>query len=186
MVALTALWLPMVASPIAVFLVSSGIHMATKWHQSEYPKVPDEDRLRAALGPMAIAPGDYMVPRCVDMKDMRSPEFVARMQEGPVVMMTVMPNQVPNMGRYLGQWFVYCVVTTLFAAHVAAISLAPGADHAVVFHTVWETAFAGYALALWQMLIWYRRSLATTVRATVDGLVYALVTGALFAWAWPQ
>jgi O-antigen ligase len=48
------------------------------------------------------------------------------------------------------------------------------------------TAFVGYALALWQMSIWYRRAWSTTIRATVDGLIYACLTGGVFAWLWPR
>jgi hypothetical protein len=43
-----------------------------------------------------------------------------------------------------------------------------------------------YSLALWQMSIWYPRAWSTTVKATVDGVVYALLTGAAFGWLWPR
>ena len=48
------------------------------------------------------------------------------------------------------------------------------------------TAFVGYALALWQMSIWYRRSWGTTLRSTIDGLIYALLTAGVFGWLWPR
>jgi hypothetical protein len=48
------------------------------------------------------------------------------------------------------------------------------------------TAFVGYSLALWQFSIWYHRSWTTTIKATVDGLIYALLTGAALAWLWPK
>ena len=38
--------------------------------------------------------------------------------------------------------------------------------------------------ALW--LPWYRRAWTTTVKPTVDGLIYALLTAAAFAWLWPR
>jgi hypothetical protein len=44
----------------------------------------------------------------------------------------------------------------------------------------------GYAVALWQMSIWYRRAWSTTFKATVDGLVYALLTAGTFGWLWPR
>jgi hypothetical protein len=31
-------------------------------------------------------------------------------------------------------------------------------------------------VALWQMSIWYRRAWSITLKATVDGLIYALLT----------
>jgi hypothetical protein len=51
-----------------------------------------------------------------------------------------------------------------------------------VFRFVGVTAFIGYTVALRQMSIWYRRAWSTTIKATVDGLIYALLTG----WLWPR
>jgi hypothetical protein len=36
------------------------------------------------------------------------------------------------------------------------------------------------------MSIWYRRSWVTTLKATIDGAVFAAVTAATFAWLWPK
>src|SRR3989441_2837498 len=63
MTGLSALWLPILLSSVIVFVVSSAIHMASPWHKSDYPKVPNEDRVRDALRALAIPPGDYMIPR---------------------------------------------------------------------------------------------------------------------------
>ncbi len=75
MTGLSALLLPILLSSVIVFLVSSVIHMALPWHKSDYPKVPNEDKLRDALRPLAVPPGDYMVPRPSSMQEMRSPAF---------------------------------------------------------------------------------------------------------------
>ncbi|MBC7919275.1 MAG: hypothetical protein H7Y28_15845 [Rhodoferax sp.] len=183
---MASLWLPIALAPVAVFIVSSVIHMATPWHKKDYAKAPDEGKLLDALRPLGLTPGDYVVPHCESMDELKSPEFAARMNAGPVLVMTVRPNGMPNMGKTLGQWFLSAVVVTLLAAHVAAISLSAGAYPWLVFHVVWETAFAGYALALWPLAIWYGRSWGSTLRGTVDGLLYALITGGIFVWAWPR
>ena len=44
----------------------------------------------------------------------------------------------------------------------------------------------GYSVALWQFSIWYHRSWGTTIRSTVDGLIYALLTAGVFGWLWPH
>ena len=36
------------------------------------------------------------------------------------------------------------------------------------------------------MWIWYRRSLLTTIKSSVDGLIYALLTAGTFGWLWPR
>jgi hypothetical protein len=166
--------------------MSSIIHMLLPWHKNEYPKVPDEERTRAALGALAIPPGDYMIPRCYSTREMKSPEFTEKMKQGPVAVLTVMPNGAVSMGKYLVQWFVYCLVVSLFAAYVALRTLPAKAPYMAVFQLVAVVTFMGYSLALWQMSIWYRRAWSTTLKATVDGAVYALITAGAFGWLWPR
>jgi len=185
MTGLSALWLPILVSAVFVFIVSSVIHMALPWHKDEYPKVPDEDKLRNALKPLNVPPGDYMVPRAATTDEMKSPEFTEKLTQGPVLILTVLPNGPWQMGRNLSLWFIYSVIVSVFAAYVAGRALGPGSEYLAVFRFTGATAFVGYALALWQMWVWYHRSLKTTVKATVDGLVYALVTAGAFGWLWP-
>ena len=59
-----------------------------------------------ALRPLAIPPGDYMVPRPANMEELKSPAFAEKAKRGPVVVMTVMPNGIMSMGRNLAQWTV--------------------------------------------------------------------------------
>jgi hypothetical protein len=186
MTGLSALWLPILISTVIVFIASSIIHMILPWHKTDYPKVPDEDRVRDALRPFAIPPGDYMVPRCDNSKEMKSPEFAEKLNQGPVMVLTVLPNGPWSMGRNLGLWFLYCAVVSLFAAYVAGRALSAGASYPHVFQFVGATAFIGYSLALWQMSIWYRRAWSTTTKATIDGLIYALLTAGTFGWLWPH
>ncbi len=182
---LLALWLPILLSAVIVFVASSAIHMTPLWHKNDYPKVPNEDKVRDALRPLAIPPGDYMVPRA-NMQEMRSPEFLEKLKKGPVMVLTVMPNAPISMGRNLVLWFLYSVVVAFFSAYVASRALPPGTDYLRVFQLIGATAFVGYALALWQMSIWYQRSWSSTVKATVDGLIYGLLTAGTFGWLWPR
>jgi hypothetical protein len=117
---------------------------------------------------------------------MRSPAFAEKVKRGPVMLLTVMPNAVPSMTRNLVLWFVYVIVIGFFAGYVASRTLPPGADYLRVFQLVGATAFIGYAAALWQMSIWYSRAWSMTIKSTVDGLIYALLTGGTFGWLWPR
>ncbi len=186
MTGLAALWLPILLSAVIVFVASSLIHMALPWHKSDYPKMPNEDKVMDVLRPLAIPPGDYMMPRPSSRAEMRSPQFAEKFKRGPVVMMTVMPSGSMAMGKQLTMWFGYAVVVGIFAAYVAGRALPPGTPYLAVFRFAGVTAFIGYALALWQMSIWYRRAWITTVKATVDGLIYALLTAGTFGWLWPR
>ena len=73
MTPLTSLWLPIVLSAVLVFVASSLVHMLLGWHKGDYPSLPDEKRFADAVRPLAIPPGDYMVPRPGSMAEMRSP-----------------------------------------------------------------------------------------------------------------
>lgn len=186
MVAITALWLPILVSAVIVFIASSVIHMYLGWHNNDHPKLPAEDRVMDSLRPLAIPPGDYMVPRPSGPQDLRSPEFLEKMNKGPVLVLTVLPNGPVSMARNLLLWFIYSAVVSLFSAYIAGRSLAVGADYLRVFQIAGATAFIGYALALWQMSIWYGRSWWLTVKSSVDGLIYALLTAGTFGWLWPR
>jgi len=186
MTELSALWLPILLSSVIVFVVSSAIHMASPWHKSDYPKVPNEDKVRDALRLLAIPPGDYMVPRTSSTQEMRSPEFAEKVKQGPNLILTVIPNGPWPMGKTLVLWFLYSAVVGLFAAYVAGRALPAGAAYLQIFRFAGVTAFVGYSLALWQMSIWYRRAWSTTIKATVDGLIYALLTAGTFGWLWPR
>src|SRR5260221_12576442 len=183
---LTASWLPISFSPVLVFVASSLIHMSRGWHAGDSPPLPDEARFAEAARPLAIPPGDYMVPRPRSMADWRLPEFIEERKIGPVMMITVLPTGLFGMGRNLAMWFVYSLVVSLFAAYVTGHALGPGAHSRQVFRFAGTVAFVGYALALWQMSIWYRRQWRTTIVSTIDGLIYAGLTAGTLGWLWPR
>ena len=186
MTGLAALWLPILLSSVIVFVVSSVIHTVLPWHKNDYPRIPNEEKVMDALRPLAIPPGDYMVPRPASHEQMRSPEFIEKIKRGPVMVVTVMPNGQMSMAKNLVSWFIYIVVVGLCAAYVAGRALPVGASYPHVFRFIGATAFIGYSVALWQMSIWYQRAWSTTIKATIDGLIYALLTAGTFGWLWPR
>ena len=186
MTPLTALWLPIVLSAVIVFVASSIIHMALKWHDGDFAKLPDEDRFREVVGPLAIPPGDYVVPRAQSMAEMKSPDFIRKCEEGPVAIMTVLPAGQMTMGKSLTLWFLFSLVVSLVAAYVAGRALPPAADYLQVFRFAGVTAFVAYTFGQWPASIWYGRKWRTTVLSTVDGLIYGLLTAGVFGWLWPN
>src|SRR4051812_37019410 len=186
MTGLISLWLPILLAAVLVFVVSSLIHMVSPWHKSDYPPVPNEDQVRNALRPFAIPPGDYLVPRPMGREQMKSPEFAQKINEGPNLVLTVWPNGPYSMARPLVGWFVYIIVVGIFAGYIAGRALPPGSPYLQVFRFVGTTAFVGFSLALWQMSIWYRRSWSTTIKSTIDGLIYGMLMAGVFGWLWPR
>jgi hypothetical protein len=143
MVTLSALWLAILAASVIVFVASSIIHMAPLWHRNDFPPLARESEVISALRPLSIPPGDYFVPRPGGRDEMRSPEFKDKMVKGPVMVMTVMPNGMINMGRNLSQWFVFLLVVSLFTAYVTSRSLGVGTPYLRVFQFAGATAFIG-------------------------------------------
>ena len=133
MTGLHVLWLPILVSSVIVFVASSLIHMALPWHKNDYPKMPNEEKAMEALRPLAIPPGTYMVPRPSSRQDLRSPEFLEKLNKGPVMVLTVLPNGPWSMGRNLILWFLYLIVVGLFSAYVAGRALPAGAPFLHVF-----------------------------------------------------
>lgn len=185
MVSLASLWLPILVSAIAVFVASSIIHMLLGYHARDWKKVPRQDAVQEALRPFHLSPGDYALPRPDSMKEMNTPEFKAKQEKGPVLVMTVFPSGHSFMGKSLFLWFLFSLVVAAFAGYVAGITLGPGAPYLTVFRIAATVAFAGNSLALLQHSIWYQRNWSTTLISMFDGLIYALLTGGVFGWLWP-
>ena len=186
MVPLLSLWLPILVAAVIVFVASSVLHMMLPVHRHDYRKVPAEDTVMAALRGFNIPPGDYLVPCAGSPKEMKAPAFVEKLNKGPLLFMTVMPTGSRSMAGPLIQWFIYCVVVGIFAGYIAGRALGPGADYLQVFRFAGCTAFVGYGLALWQDTIWFRRNRVVTLKSTIDGLIYGLLTGGTFGWLWPR
>ena len=94
---LGSFWIPVIVSTIAVFLGSSIIHMALKYHKADYKSLPQEEAVREALRKADAAPGVYFTPYCADMKEMKNPEVMEKYAKGPVALLrNVMRLTAPN------------------------------------------------------------------------------------------
>ncbi len=184
MIPIMSLWLPILLSAVFVFIVSSIIHMVLKYHQNDFAKLPEEDKIMDDLSKYNIPQGEYAMPRAATAKDMAEPAYIEKAKKGPVAMLTVMESGPPKMGMSLTLWFVYSIVVGIFAAYVAGRALGPEAHYLAVFRFVGVTAFIAYTVAGWQNSIWYKRKWSTTIKNTIDGLIYALVTAGTFGWLW--
>jgi hypothetical protein len=185
MVSVVSLWLPILLSAIAVFLVSSLIHMVFGYPNNDFKKIPNEDSVMNELRKHNIPPGDYVMPHTSDNKERNTPEFKDKMNKGPVAFITMFPSGEITMGRSLFLWFIYSILVGIFAAYIAGRAVPPGNDYLSVFRFAGCTAFVGYSLALMQNSIWYKKNWGATFKSMFDGLVYALITAGIFGWLWP-
>ena len=186
MVSITALWLPILLSAVIVFVASSIIHMLLPIHKNDYRKLPEEDKVLDALRAAGVTRGrTYHFPFCTH-KDMKSPEIIEKFKRGPIGLLTVRPNGAPAMGKFLGQWFVYCIVVGIFVAYLTGRTRPAGTPYLEVFRVAGASAFLAYSVALIQDAIWKGEDWGVTCKYVLDGLIYGLLTAGTFGWLWPK
>jgi len=186
MVGLFALWMPILVSAVFVFITLAIIHMIPGWHQDDMMAVPGEDNVMETFRALNVQPGAYRFPYGRTTKDMEALAFVEKMKTGPVGVMTIRPSGELPFGKMMGQWFAYSLVIAVLAAYITGRTHAAGAPFLEVFRVSGAVAFCCYVVALWHDLIWWGKRMRITLTYSVDGLVYALVTGATFGWLWPR
>jgi hypothetical protein len=178
--------MPIALSTVFVFIASSVIHMVLKWHNADYRKLPNEDEVRAAIRKGAPTPGQYIMPHCMEGKDMQKPEMMRKFEEGPNGVLYLRQAGKPQLGPFLMKWVLYTLVVSLLCAYVARFTVKPGDDYMTVFHVV---GMAGWLAYCWQGpadSIWKGKPWVSTFRDMADGLVYALLTAGTFGWLWPR
>ena len=186
MIPLTALWLPILLSAVLVFFASFIMHMVLTYHRSDYRQLPDEVPVTDALRNSGVTPGPaYFFPYFA-FSEMKSPTVAGKLKRGPVGFLTVRPSGPPSMGKNMVQWFLYCLVISVFAAYLSHRTLAPGTAFTQVFRIVGVVALLGYGAAHAQESIWGGRSWVVTFKHLFDSIIFALLTAATFAWLWPK
>lgn len=183
MVDLLSLWLPVLLSGIAVFFLSFFLWMVMPHHRNDWGKLPDEDGTLAQLG--AIPRGQYMFPHAASPEAMKDPAWIARRDAGPSGLLVVAARGPMNMGKAMFVSFLFNVVVSAITAYVASIALPRGVEPMTTLRLVGTVAVLAYSAALGWGSIWFHQRWATTFRSMLDGVVYGLATGAIFAFCWP-
>jgi hypothetical protein len=180
----SGLWLPIFLSAIFVFVVSSILHIIVPMHKRDYKKLAGEDMVLKEMRAQGVTPGEYMFPFAA-MKEMNSPDVIKKFNDGPVGIMTVLPNGKPRMGKHLVLWFLYLVFVNIFVAYATALGLARGTEYILVFRVTGAIAVLAYVASPLYEYIWKGQRCGTTFRFVVDGVIYGLVTAGTFGWLWP-
>ena len=175
-----SLWLPILVSAIFVFIASALVWMAMPWHKKDFQKAGDEDAVRAAL--KGSAPGQYMLPYCVDPKALEDPQMKQKFIDGPLAYISVVPNGVPQMGSKLLFSFIYYLGVGVLCAYFVTRTLAGDADYLTVFRVAGTVAWVAYGVAYVQDSVWFGRPWPLTLKGLFDALIYALLTGGVFGW----
>lgn len=180
------LWAPILVSAVLVFVASFLIWTVLHVHRGDYRGLPDEGSVAEALRRQSAAPGQYIIPYAADRAMMKDPEYVTRMEQGPVGFVTLTTPGSPRMGKNLARWFMYVLAISVFVAYLASRTIPPGASYLHVFRVVGTAAILGYSAAVIPSGIWFGRPWTNVWKDVIDGVVYGLLTAAAFGWLWPR
>ena len=92
MVSLAELWMVVLLAGVLCWVASALVHMFIKYHNADYQGLDNEQEVSAALAASSPKPALYTMPYCVDMKAMSEEPMQKKFNEGPVAMITIMPN----------------------------------------------------------------------------------------------
>jgi len=89
------------------------------------------------------------------------------------------------MGPRMLASFALNLLVSFLVAYVAAEALPKGAAFSKVFQVIGTVGVLAYAFAHVPHGIWFGAYKKTIVANMIDGVIYGLITGAIFAWRWP-
>lgn len=185
MSAIAQLWMPILVTAVLIFIASSLIHMVLKWHNADYRQLSNEDDVRAAVRAASPAPGQYVLPYCVDMKEMSGETMMKKFAEGPVAFLTVRKNGPPEMGSTFVMWFAFTVGVAAFAGWLAMSAYAGKANASAAGQLVGFVSFIAYGGGSMPLGIWMGKPWSSVAKDLLDALIYGVISGLVFTWLWP-
>lgn len=195
---LTHLWLPILVSAALVWFASCLAWMLIGHHKKDWKGIPKEDEFIAAIKRMGIPAGTYGFPefrRCEGLSQEEKKAKWEEMQKNPMGLLRVWGPI--NMGRNMVLTFlVYLMVSVLVAylgwnalphpgVSVAALTATVRPDFGKVMQVLGTAGILAYCFASLPNDIWFQRSGREVVTNLIDGVVFGLITGAVFGWLWP-
>lgn len=178
---LGSLWLPILLSGIALFFASFVAWMILPHHKKEWVGMPNEDAVMRQLKNDNLTSGQYCFPYAACPEDMKSEAYKAKMKAGPRGTLTLWASP-PNMGVNMACTVFFFLIASAVIAYLAAMVIPPGTDPWFVFRFVGTAGILTYGTANILNGIWFGRKMVADI---VDGVVYGMITGAIFAALWP-
>jgi hypothetical protein len=182
---LIPLWLPILLSAAVIWVISAIVWMALPHHKRDFIALPDEDGLMEYLRQSGIKPGNYVFPDFRGREAMKSPKVEKALNEGPVGHLSVWQTPLTMGGKMVATFIVYLVVSTLIA-YLTRVALPGAAPFAKVFQVAGTAGILAYCFSFIPNAVWFGSYQRTIVASIIDGIVYGLITGAIFAWLWPH
>lgn len=186
MIPIVSFWLPILLATVLCFLAGALLHMAIPVHKGDWRGLPGEDGILAAMRTAGVTAGNYMFPHPPSMQAMTEPGFVAKLEQGPVGIMTVRAPGKIAMGPPLLKQAVFHLIVSVFVAYLASRTLAADVTYLHAFQVVGTTALLAYVAGIFPEVIWYQHPRNYVWAKVVDGVVWGLLTAGAFAGFWPR
>jgi len=180
---LADLWLPILIAGVVVFFLSFLSWGVLPVHKGDMAQLPNEQTVIDAFRSWNLPQGTYFFPFMTPERK-KDPAFRAEMGNNPSGLITVFGRH--NMGLNMTLSFLVCVVISLFVAYLCAIALQKGAAFGTVFRFASAAGILGYAFGQLSHQIWFQANTSAKVAAMLEGIVFGLATGAVFAFLWPE
>ncbi len=180
---LVDLWLPILIGTVVLFFCSFLAWAILPHHFGDHRKAPHEDELMEFIRSKNIPPGNYIYPHAENSKTQKSKEYIDAYTNGPRGTLDVyeMPNMAVNMGQTI-LYFLVTVATIGYITHVACPPGADGTDFMKVFRMAGTIGILTYATSCVLHRVWFKKRVWTEI---LDGAVYGLIIGLIFAFLWP-
>ena len=177
---LLQLWLPILVTSVVLFFASFVAWTVLPHHESDFSPIPDEDKLMDSIRSMNLPAGSYMFPHMTHA-EAKNPEKVAKYTAGPRG--TLVLWDMPNMGRNLLLTLVHFLLIAFVTAYIAWESLqGQTVTFLKAFQIVGAIGVLTFASSGQLNAVWFPRR---TLMDFVDGVVYGVLMGLIFALLWP-
>ncbi len=182
---LLPLWLPILLSAAAIWFVSIIASMALPHHKQDFIALPDEDGFMDDLRKRGIKPGNYLFPDFRTRKAMESDKVKKALSEGPVGHLSVWKTPLTMGDKMVATFIVHLFVCTLIA-YLTRIAIPGAAPFAKVFQVAATGGILAYCFSHLPSAIWWGSYKRTIIANIVDGILYGVIIGVIFAWRWPR
>ncbi|MGE3108438.1 MAG: hypothetical protein AB7G11_05715 [Phycisphaerales bacterium] len=208
---LTHLWLPILLSGIGVWIASAIAWMAIGHHKKDRDPLPGgrpgEQEFMDSIRRLNIPPGNYGFPDFCQHDDLprkeRTEALKALYDMRPMGLLRVWGTI--NMGKNMALTFAFYLVTSAVIAYLGWAALphagaagvsgnlpggggkvVGGASFWKVFQVLGTAGILAHCFASYPGDVWFQKKGRAMAMEWIDGIVFGLLTGLIFAWLWPR
>ena len=197
---LSHLWLPILLSAFAVWIISALGWMVFGHHKKDRDPIPAgrEQEFMDAITRLNIPPGNYGFPDFCQHDNLPAKEkreaLKALYDKRPMGLLRVWGEI--NMGVNMALTFFFYLFTSTVIAYLgwAALPHATGGtplpsnsvSFAKVFQVLGTAGVLAYCFASFPNDLWFQLKRRAMLMNWIDGIAFGLITGAVFAWLWPK